>query len=207
MPWTPLPPACPPRPGCAIWPPGCLPPQRGGLQLRGRRPGGASRHRDQRGAAFREDSRPGRAHPDLPCLLTRRRGRHGQYLADRKPKTSSKASHDTAAAARPWHAFTGVVGLTAARIAASPELRPAATQRLQPRRACGGAAAGVGPWGQAGTLSWRPGGKSSPAEALRAARDVLSADRLALPRSAGSREKPGCCWPPGPRPPPPAPPR
>jgi hypothetical protein len=38
----------------------------------------------------------------------------GQYLADRKPKTSSKASYDTAAAARLWQASTALAGLTAA---------------------------------------------------------------------------------------------
>ncbi len=34
----------------------------------------------------------------------------------------------------------------------------------------------------------RPGGKSDPADASRAARDALSADRLAQPRADGSRE-------------------
>jgi retinol dehydrogenase 14 len=38
----------------------------------------------------------------------------GQYFADRKPKTSSKASYDTAAAARLWQASTALTGLTAA---------------------------------------------------------------------------------------------
>jgi NAD(P)-dependent dehydrogenase (short-subunit alcohol dehydrogenase family) len=41
----------------------------------------------------------------------------GQYFAGRKPKTSSKASYDTAAAARLWQAsaaLTGLTGLTAA---------------------------------------------------------------------------------------------
>jgi NAD(P)-dependent dehydrogenase (short-subunit alcohol dehydrogenase family) len=37
----------------------------------------------------------------------------GQYFADRKPKTSSKASYDTAAAARLWHASASLAGLTA----------------------------------------------------------------------------------------------
>jgi NAD(P)-dependent dehydrogenase (short-subunit alcohol dehydrogenase family) len=37
----------------------------------------------------------------------------GQYFANRKPKTSSKASYDTAAAARLWHASVGLAGLTA----------------------------------------------------------------------------------------------
>jgi retinol dehydrogenase 14 len=38
----------------------------------------------------------------------------GQYFADCKPKTSSKASHDTAAAARLWQASAALTGLTAA---------------------------------------------------------------------------------------------
>jgi retinol dehydrogenase 14 len=37
----------------------------------------------------------------------------GQYFANRKPTTSSKASYDTAAAARLWHASAGLAGLTA----------------------------------------------------------------------------------------------
>jgi NAD(P)-dependent dehydrogenase (short-subunit alcohol dehydrogenase family) len=37
----------------------------------------------------------------------------GQYFAHRKPTTSSKASYDTAAAARLWHASVGLAGLTA----------------------------------------------------------------------------------------------
>jgi NAD(P)-dependent dehydrogenase (short-subunit alcohol dehydrogenase family) len=38
----------------------------------------------------------------------------GQYFADRKPKTSSKASYDTAAAGRLWQASAALTGLTAA---------------------------------------------------------------------------------------------
>jgi NAD(P)-dependent dehydrogenase (short-subunit alcohol dehydrogenase family) len=38
----------------------------------------------------------------------------GQYFAGRKPKTSSKASYDTAAAARLWQASAALTGLTAA---------------------------------------------------------------------------------------------
>jgi retinol dehydrogenase 14 len=38
----------------------------------------------------------------------------GQYFANRKPKTSAKASYDTAAAARLRHASAGLAGLTAA---------------------------------------------------------------------------------------------
>ena len=38
----------------------------------------------------------------------------GQYFADRKPKASSKASYDTAAAARLWQASAALTGLTAA---------------------------------------------------------------------------------------------
>ena len=38
----------------------------------------------------------------------------GRYYAGRKPKTSSKASYDTGAAARLWHASAGLAGLTAA---------------------------------------------------------------------------------------------
>jgi len=38
----------------------------------------------------------------------------GQYFANRKPKTSSKAFYDTGAAARLWHASAGLAGLTAA---------------------------------------------------------------------------------------------
>jgi retinol dehydrogenase 14 len=37
----------------------------------------------------------------------------GRYFAGRKPKTSSKASYDTAAAARLWQASAGLAGLTA----------------------------------------------------------------------------------------------
>src|SRR6266576_742039 len=37
----------------------------------------------------------------------------GRYFASRKPKTSSKASHDTAAAARLWQASAGLAGMTA----------------------------------------------------------------------------------------------
>jgi NAD(P)-dependent dehydrogenase (short-subunit alcohol dehydrogenase family) len=37
----------------------------------------------------------------------------GQYFANRKPKTSSKASYDTAAAARLWQASASLAGLTA----------------------------------------------------------------------------------------------
>ena len=35
----------------------------------------------------------------------------GRYFASRKPKTSSKASYDTAAAARLWHVSAGLTGL------------------------------------------------------------------------------------------------
>jgi NAD(P)-dependent dehydrogenase (short-subunit alcohol dehydrogenase family) len=38
----------------------------------------------------------------------------GQYFADRKPKTSSKGSYDTAAAARLWQASAALTGRTAA---------------------------------------------------------------------------------------------
>ena len=38
----------------------------------------------------------------------------GRYFANRKPKTSSKASYDTAAAARLWQVSADLVGLTAA---------------------------------------------------------------------------------------------
>ena len=37
----------------------------------------------------------------------------GRYYADRKPKTSSKASYDTAAAARLWQASIDLAGMTA----------------------------------------------------------------------------------------------
>ena len=37
----------------------------------------------------------------------------GRYYANRKPKTSSKASHDTTAAARLWQASAGLAGMTA----------------------------------------------------------------------------------------------
>jgi len=37
----------------------------------------------------------------------------GQYFAHRKPKASSKASYDTAAAARLWQASAALTGLTA----------------------------------------------------------------------------------------------
>jgi retinol dehydrogenase-14 len=36
----------------------------------------------------------------------------GRYYANRKPKTSSKASYDTAAAARLWQASADLAGLT-----------------------------------------------------------------------------------------------
>ena len=39
----------------------------------------------------------------------------GQYFANRKPKTSSKASYDTAAAARLWQVSADLVGLTTNR--------------------------------------------------------------------------------------------
>jgi NAD(P)-dependent dehydrogenase (short-subunit alcohol dehydrogenase family) len=39
----------------------------------------------------------------------------GQYFAGRKPKTSSKASYDTAAAARLWQASAALTGLTSNR--------------------------------------------------------------------------------------------
>src|SRR5207342_3015177 len=42
--------------------------------------------------------------------------------------------------------------------------------------------------GRPARASRRPGGKSDPADAARAARDALSAQRLAQPRSDGSRE-------------------
>ena len=38
----------------------------------------------------------------------------GRYFTNRKPKTSSKASYDTAAAARLWNVSAHLVGLTAA---------------------------------------------------------------------------------------------
>ena len=41
-------------------------------------------------------------------------GGTGQYIAHRKPKASSKASYDTAAAARPWQTSAALTGLTAA---------------------------------------------------------------------------------------------
>jgi hypothetical protein len=37
----------------------------------------------------------------------------GRYYANRKPKTSSKASYDTAAAARLWQVSAGLAGMTA----------------------------------------------------------------------------------------------
>jgi hypothetical protein len=37
----------------------------------------------------------------------------GQYFASRKPKTSSKASYDTATAARLWQVSAGLAGLAA----------------------------------------------------------------------------------------------
>jgi transposase len=42
--------------------------------------------------------------------------------------------------------------------------------------------------GRPARASKRPGGKSDPADALRAARDALAADKLAQPRSDGARE-------------------
>ena len=40
-------------------------------------------------------------------------GGTGQYIAHRKPKASSKASYDTAAAARLWQTSAALTGLTA----------------------------------------------------------------------------------------------
>jgi hypothetical protein len=37
----------------------------------------------------------------------------GRYYADRKPRTSSKASYNTTAAARLWQASIDLVGMTA----------------------------------------------------------------------------------------------
>ena len=37
----------------------------------------------------------------------------GRYFANRRPKTSSKASYDTAAAARLWQVSADLAGLTA----------------------------------------------------------------------------------------------
>jgi retinol dehydrogenase 14 len=37
----------------------------------------------------------------------------GRYYASRKPKTSSKASHDTTAAVRLWQVSAGLAGMTA----------------------------------------------------------------------------------------------
>ncbi len=42
--------------------------------------------------------------------------------------------------------------------------------------------------GRPARASKRPGGKSDPADALRAARDALTTDKLAQPRSDGPRE-------------------
>src|SRR5215475_14768720 len=42
--------------------------------------------------------------------------------------------------------------------------------------------------GRPARASKRPGGKSDPADALRAARDALAADKLAQPRTDGERE-------------------
>ena len=39
----------------------------------------------------------------------------GRYFANRKPKTSNKASYDTAAASRLWQVSADLVGLTAAQ--------------------------------------------------------------------------------------------
>src|SRR6266567_4670830 len=48
-----------------------VPSRRGTHQVRHRRPGGALRRHDPRGAPVHEDPGPGRAHPGLPRLLTR----------------------------------------------------------------------------------------------------------------------------------------
>ena len=48
------------------------------------------------------------AYPRLDVLVNT-----GRYFANRKPKTSAKASYDTAAAARLWEISADLVGLTA----------------------------------------------------------------------------------------------
>jgi retinol dehydrogenase 14 len=48
----------------------------------------------------------------------------GRYFADRKPKTSTKASYDTAAAARLWTVSADLVGLTAVPPPAAPREPP-----------------------------------------------------------------------------------
>jgi hypothetical protein len=40
-------------------------------------------------------------------------GISGRYYANRKPTTSSKASYDTATAARLWQVSAGLTGMTA----------------------------------------------------------------------------------------------
>ena len=42
------------------------------------------------GAAVHEEARPRRGDADLPRLLTRRRGRHRQYFANRRPRTPTR---------------------------------------------------------------------------------------------------------------------
>ena len=64
----------------------------------------AYRRHDPRGTPVHEDPGAGRGHRDLPRLLTRGRGHHRPVLANRRPRTSSKASYDTTAAARLWQA-------------------------------------------------------------------------------------------------------
>src|SRR2546429_8676605 len=44
----------------------------------------------------------------------------GRYYASRKPKTSSKASHDTATAARLWQVSAGLTDLTATTLCPPP---------------------------------------------------------------------------------------
>ena len=65
----------------------------------------------RRGAPVHEDPGPRRGHTGLPRLLTQVEGITGRYFVNRKPKTSSKASYDTVAAARLWQASAELVGM------------------------------------------------------------------------------------------------
>ena len=55
----------------------------------------------------------GRRHLDLPGSSPEVEGVTGKYFANRKPKTSIKASYDEAAAARLWQVSVDLVGRAA----------------------------------------------------------------------------------------------
>ncbi len=67
--------------------------------------------RDPVAAAFHEGTARGAATSIYLASAPEAEGVTGRYFANRKPKTSSKASYDTAAAARPWQISADLTGL------------------------------------------------------------------------------------------------